>query len=543
MSEASETNRENLKASGSGTIEEKEKTKLESCEDDTTREAWRNPLQRRLVSLKTEENVKRGPKFTVMTYNVLADKWASSDKHKACPNDALKWEYRREKLVSEIISYNADIICLQEVQQEHYVDFNNALTRQGYEGFYLPKLYGDAAHRDGCATFFLSEKFSCMRRFDIMYGSHEFCDSLPSKLSGTLERYGLLSVKLFNTRGNVALIVLLSFESNVVCIANTHLVARGDIPEVKMWQTYCLLQKLQEIVGSLGNDDVAIVICGDFNSRPPSAAYSFLVHNEIDPEHKELEVGYGLKFDANKLRRSSIDLSSAYSAYFEQGVSDDSSFNDDNVMKRWMNSETKEPMFTHYAFDFKETLDYIFYTHNNLEVEKLLEVVDWDIVTRAEDRFIPSRVWPSDHILLLAQFSCIGDRENTKKRKRQTSDDSPDLETDTKSLKTESKGKEQEIDHGTGWEPSPSVQDTTAYDGWGPSLNMPNDQDTKDDGWGSINTLEPTSVWGQLDSQDDASDSIDVEGKMDDQDDTSNSTDEQENSDEQDFPPSTLLPH
>lgn len=53
--------------------------------------------------------------FSVLSYNVLADVCATRERYSYCPTWALVWEYRRQKLVNEIIEYDADIICLQEV--------------------------------------------------------------------------------------------------------------------------------------------------------------------------------------------------------------------------------------------------------------------------------------------------------------------------------------------------------------------------------------------------------------------------------------------
>lgn len=53
--------------------------------------------------------------FTVLSYNILADTYATSDTYSYCPTWALSWPYRRQNLLREIIGYHADIICLQEV--------------------------------------------------------------------------------------------------------------------------------------------------------------------------------------------------------------------------------------------------------------------------------------------------------------------------------------------------------------------------------------------------------------------------------------------
>lgn len=56
-----------------------------------------------------------GVKFSVLSYNLLANLYANRNKYPVCPEWALSWEYRRQNLLNEIIEYDADILCLQEV--------------------------------------------------------------------------------------------------------------------------------------------------------------------------------------------------------------------------------------------------------------------------------------------------------------------------------------------------------------------------------------------------------------------------------------------
>ena len=59
-------------------------------------------------------------KFTLLTYNLLADLYATADQFGYCPNWALAWPYRKLNLLKELLGYGADIMCLQEVQSNHF---------------------------------------------------------------------------------------------------------------------------------------------------------------------------------------------------------------------------------------------------------------------------------------------------------------------------------------------------------------------------------------------------------------------------------------
>lgn len=54
--------------------------------------------------------------FTVLSYNILADAYATNESYSYCPSWALSWPYRRQNLLREIVGYHADIVCLQEVR-------------------------------------------------------------------------------------------------------------------------------------------------------------------------------------------------------------------------------------------------------------------------------------------------------------------------------------------------------------------------------------------------------------------------------------------
>lgn len=96
--------------------------------------------------------------FRVLTYNVLAEIYATRQMYPYCPVWALSWSFRRELLRRELQTYNADIICLQEVQGDHYKKFFvPMMTELGYEGWYLKKTresMGLEGKVDGCALFY-----------------------------------------------------------------------------------------------------------------------------------------------------------------------------------------------------------------------------------------------------------------------------------------------------------------------------------------------------------------------------------------------------
>jgi hypothetical protein len=72
--------------------------------------------------------------LTVVSYNLLADKFASSGAHDYCPAQFLTWAQRGPKLIAELLGYRAHVICLQEVERPFMEgELEPALQREGYE--------------------------------------------------------------------------------------------------------------------------------------------------------------------------------------------------------------------------------------------------------------------------------------------------------------------------------------------------------------------------------------------------------------------------
>jgi CCR4-NOT transcription complex subunit 6 len=51
--------------------------------------------------------------FSVLCYNILCEKYATSTMYGYTPSWALNWAYRKELILAEIQNYGADFICLQ----------------------------------------------------------------------------------------------------------------------------------------------------------------------------------------------------------------------------------------------------------------------------------------------------------------------------------------------------------------------------------------------------------------------------------------------
>lgn len=90
------------------------------------------------------------------SYNILADRNASNhrDLYTNVPSFYMKWERRKKVICNELMGWNPDIICLQEVDK--YYDLSEILVKAGYVGSYKRRT-GDTI--DGCAMFWKANEF------------------------------------------------------------------------------------------------------------------------------------------------------------------------------------------------------------------------------------------------------------------------------------------------------------------------------------------------------------------------------------------------
>ncbi|XP_043722331.1 carbon catabolite repressor protein 4 homolog 1-like [Telopea speciosissima] len=331
--------------------------------------------------------------FNVLSYNVLAQLYAYYIRYSE--SWAILWEYRRHNLLREIIEYQADILCLQEVQSDHFENFfEPELVKCGYSVLYREKtnkMYtGCGLAIDGCATFFHRGRFKEIKRYELEYA--KVASSVVSTLN--IEKKNDAQIRL--AKDNVALVVILekiNTDSDTshprLCVANTHIHAQALHSDVKLWQVATLINGLEKI----GKSDIPVILCGDLNSLPGSAPYNLLVMGKVDSDHQDMaEDPYGVF--QHLVFKHSLHLMSAYASasgmFLEQ---------------QWRNIDPKthEPTFTHFSPQFRGTLDYIFYTADSLKVEGLLELLDLESVTKYTA--LPSPEWSSDHIALMAKFS------------------------------------------------------------------------------------------------------------------------------------------
>lgn len=108
-------------------------------------------------------------KFTILTYNCLASNLAEAKYFPHTDPKFLDFSYRSKLFEHEFKSFNADIICLQEI---HIDDFHQwlkpVLHQLGYnEGTFAER--GGPKAKDGVAIFFKNNKFKLVKQHRLSY--------------------------------------------------------------------------------------------------------------------------------------------------------------------------------------------------------------------------------------------------------------------------------------------------------------------------------------------------------------------------------------
>lgn len=381
------------------------------------------PLDREWISLVDDADTE-AEKFSVLSWNILCDRAATPTVYGYTATHALSWDYRKGAILDELRARKADILALQEIDQESYNEFFRPnLATEDYKGIYWAKARAqtmaeqEAKIVDGCAIFYKNSKYVLLDKQLIIF-SREALQRPDMK--GEHDVYNRIM-----PRDHIAVVAFLEnrMTGSRLIVVNTHLAWEGWYADVKVVQVAILMERLTKLANTYASwppckdkevfkyaaEDsqdstkgsntqpapsqhyesgiqIPLLACGDFNSTIDSGVYDLITQGSLSNSHSDLgEQTYG---DFTKHGMSHpFSLKSAYSA-----------------IRDWP--------FTNYTADFREVIDYIWYSTNNLQVTGLLGEVDPEYMKRVPG--FPNWHFPSDHLALWAEFAIKGRKEKRK---------------------------------------------------------------------------------------------------------------------------------
>ncbi|XP_020236213.1 carbon catabolite repressor protein 4 homolog 4 isoform X1 [Cajanus cajan] len=340
-----------------------------------------------------------GFRFSLVSYNILAQAYVKSALFPHSPSSSLKWKLRSNTILAVLKNLGADIFCLQEVDEFESFYKGNMLDL-GYSSIYMKR---SGQKRDGCGLFYKHDRAELVLEEKIEY--NDLVKSVPDgNTSNDNEHTNIQTVQpdkqkdvvpkngsKSNTEdrgdpndphvrlkrdcvGIMAAFKLKGPSCHIVIVANTHLYWDPEWADVKLAQARYLLSRLAKfktLVSDRYGCIPEVIVAGDFNSTPGDMVYQYLVSG--NPSSNLMP---------NCLEESPIPLCSVYA------------------------STRGEPPFTNYTPGFTGTLDYILFSPTDrIKLISFLELPDSDTADIVGG--LPNFSYPSDHLPIGAEFEII----------------------------------------------------------------------------------------------------------------------------------------
>ena len=244
-----------------------------------------------------------------MSYNILSDGLAETEFSKDglfpyCPDEFVSWNHRSHLLLDEIIGYNADIVCLQELDSKMFRgEFYKTLETEGFEGVFSNK----SASPEGTCALWRKKSFEKVRfseypingalldkdekLFDDLRGVVMKCKPVkkaPDGKESEKEKGNQKSGQLILQLPDVFQVLTLKNKATgkTLLLCNTHLFWHPRGSNTRALQAMVisrLIKREQELLEKETGEPVPVVFCGDFNSVPERTAVRYLTGATVYP--------------------------------------------------------------------------------------------------------------------------------------------------------------------------------------------------------------------------------------------------------------------
>lgn len=263
----------------------------------------------------SSEQQQRNPQqLVVLTFNVLADGLDVHGDFVKATADALSWQNRRALILEEVIASQAHIVCLQECN-----NFSNfyapRLAALGYNGVFLAKC-GSPANQFGCP----SDGVALFHRADYFRAASSAEGKTFTDQHGRTAAQCMLMQRLACLHSGRELIV-----------ATFHFKAKAGPQNDATRQTQA--QQAADVVEGMRRaptaaqtnssegmpdvSDTAVLLCGDMNAEPGSAAWQVFQEHalhlrslwefQLESKEQETELFTTWKYRSDGEKRCVID--------------------------------------------------------------------------------------------------------------------------------------------------------------------------------------------------------------------------------------------
>ncbi|KAL7059889.1 hypothetical protein AAHC03_013526 [Spirometra sp. Aus1] len=267
----------------------------------------------------TKERLSGPGEFRVVSYNLLAFMYSCTEQgrtffFKHCPPSYLEADYRFPLLYREILAYNADVLCLQEVDTTNYQSYLKPLLGEaaGYDSFHLPKLLVEPPTEpnaplpkdfprkaEGVAIFFKRDRFKLVNKLtvdSIINEAEVKYEDLAAQIEHIASSGDLDPGHMYRCRSQgllaCALETLRTSQPHRLVVACTHFFFHPDAYKLRCVQSAFTRRRLAEFAtenataesDSSGNIvPLPTIIGADLNTSPDSLPFQHLVSSLGDP--------------------------------------------------------------------------------------------------------------------------------------------------------------------------------------------------------------------------------------------------------------------
>ena len=357
---------------------------------------------------KTDEKTLRVATFNILAqpyvrtplaqdsyYTHLHSKWHLTDWSRRCP-----------LIMREMLDANADIYCLQEVAGgAHETQMKRFLNDTHDWHFFGKESLANNGNPIGVSISLRKSKFTVLAEHRLNIGKDGLFETMLTEAERTEieSKFGdAFFASVLKGIHTVAGVVHARYvdEDRDLLIANTHLFFHPMGGHIRILQGVCLMRKLEEMQREIASVSAskklpAVIVCGDFNSRPDSGSFQVMSTGSIEANNKDWEFG--------KAFRSTLvdeDASADIQAPLRAPLAVVEGIEVSHGL-RLAHVPRKIPELTHATASFRSTLDYVFFSTDSFEI--VHEENCMPELTNAEvDRMggLPCDHYGSDHVLV-----------------------------------------------------------------------------------------------------------------------------------------------
>lgn len=410
------------------------------------RSSWQQSTSPRRTTSDVQIDSGGGTPLRIMSFNILADQNAFSGPDRTCffpwvSAEIMDRSRRMPLILHEILEYQADVICLQEVDQLVFDTLLEPILRQyQYQGFFSVKQ--SPGQQEGCAMFWSLQTFhpvshqdDAMKTYSIgeLFGKYDASSSLLEDMSDWKECAQVVT-ELLTRRPDLKEIIRTKLghilqvarlrrlgDDAPLIVSNTHLFFHPEADHIRLLQLFAIAHQLDRerstIVSSSSDQQeqkmttsvAPFVLCGDFNTSLTNCAL-LLMNGHVPKNYRDYRRclnSFNWNAFRTKTESDTTATTTTTTTMQETTRVHDDDFPEINLPKSFPCLETAyphTPVFTNFIVNFSATLDHILMSTNGGELIWLRQAEMPTLEQVTKDIAMPSPSFPSDHIAIVTDL-------------------------------------------------------------------------------------------------------------------------------------------